>query len=261
MNVSALPIGDRVRIMWRQQFSAPPEPEDPFYIVGDLHGRFDLLFRMITLIENDAEDLGLTKPKIVFVGDYVDRGPQSDRVLALLVTLKSDPAWDITTLKGNHEEMLLNFLAAPTDTRSWLAHGGFETLMSYGLTSVTENSPNDLLMAGARELSDLMGDEVIEFLNALELSYTSGNIFVSHAGADPARPVNDQKEKSLVWGSSKFRSRPRRDGIWVAHGHFAETEASADFGRISVDTGAYYSNTLTAARLANGEISFLSVEV
>ena len=261
MNVSTIPIGDRVRTMWRQQFSAPPEPEDPFYVVGDLHGRFDLLFRMITLIEKDADSEGLTRPKIVFVGDYVDRGPQSDRVLSLLVTLKSDPAWDIITLRGNHEEMLLNFLDEPTNTRSWLAHGGYETLMSYGITTVTESSPNDQLTSGAAELANLMGDEVVDFLKGLDLSYTSGNIFVSHAGADPARPVTDQKDKSLVWGTAKFRSRPRRDGIWVAHGHFAETSASADNGRISVDTGAYYSNVLTAARLTDGDVNFLKVEV
>ena len=101
----------------------------------------------------------------------------------------------------------------------------------------------------------------MRFLETLDLSYRSGNILVTHAGADPTKGVDEQTPKALVWGSSKFRSRQRRDGIWVAHGHFAEAQASQEQGRISLDTGAYFSGKLTAARIEPGEITFLQVEV
>ena len=246
--------------MWRQQFSAPPEPETPLYVVGDIHGRFDLLFRMVGLIDNDIRNRGYVRPPIVFVGDYVDRGPQSDRVLSLLVSLKSDPSRNLVTLKGNHEDMLLKFLADPTETRGWLAHGGFETMVSYGVMNVTETASDDTLRDGADQLGRAMGPETLDFLRVLDLSFTSGNIFVTHAGADPSRGIDDQKPKSLVWGTSKFKSRVRRDGIWVAHGHFAEAEAYQEQGRISLDTGAYFSGRLTAARIVPGQIDFIAVE-
>ena len=247
--------------MWRQQFSSIPEPEKPTYIVGDIHGRFDLLFRMMARIDADVRANAYADHVIVFVGDYVDRGPQSDRVLSLVRTLKEEESRHVVTLKGNHEEMLLKFLATPTENRSWLAHGGFETLASYGITTTTENAPNLQLVEAANELGERMGSQTVAFLEDLDLSFQTGNLFVCHAGADPSREVESQKPKTLIWGSSKFKARPRRDGIWVAHGHFAEAAPSAENGRISTDTGAYFSNVLTAARVTNGDIAFISAEV
>lgn len=260
MSAPAVPIGVYIGIMWRQQFTAPPEPDTPLYVVGDIHGRFDLLFRMVGVIDGDIRARGYSRPPIIFVGDYVDRGPQSDRVLSLLVSLKSDPSRNLITLKGNHEDMLLKFLADPTETRGWLAHGGFETMASYGITRVTENASNETLVEGAADLGRAMGSDALDFLRILDLSYKSGNVFVTHAGADPTKNIDEQKPKTLVWGTSKFKTRLRRDGVWVVHGHFAEAEASKEHGRVSLDTGAYFSGKLTAARISPGEVEFMSVE-
>jgi len=107
----------------------------------------------------------------------------------------------------------------------------------------------------------MLGEEAIGFLEDLELSFQSGNIFVSHAGADPTLPLEQQTETNLIWGPENFTKRKRRDKIWVAHGHYAQSTPSIENGRISIDTGAYFSNQLTAARILPDEIKFMTAEL
>ena len=247
--------------MWRRQFTAEPEPEVPLYIIGDIHGRCDLLIRLIAMIDADAQSRHLRNHVLVFVGDYVDRGPQSALVLSLMLKLMSEPSRNVVALKGNHEALLLQFLGNPAMGQRWLKNGGFETLISYGISNVTEDTDLDRLAWASRQLREMMGEDTIGFLNRLELSYRSGNIFVSHAGADPKRDLDGQDEKTLVWGPVEFRKRIRKDKIWVAHGHYADPVPRAEDGRISVDTGAYFSDQLTAARILKKEIKFLTAEI
>lgn len=246
--------------MWQKQFSAKPEPETPLYVVGDIHGRCDLLIKLIALIDADAMSRDMNNHVIVFVGDFVDRGPQSSLVLSVMLNLMADTKRRVVALKGNHEEMLLSFLKDPTVGPRWLKHGGYETLTSYGIAHITENSSEERLALVRAQFSSAIGQETLNFLSNLDTSFLSGNIFVSHAGADPASPVTHQDEKSLIWGNEKFRRKARKDKMWVAHGHYAEAAPSIEGGRISIDTGAYFSNQLTAARILNDEIKFLTAE-
>lgn len=243
--------------MFRRKFTAAPDPDQPLYVIGDIHGRADLLGTLLDLIRDDISAHDLTNARRVFVGDYFDRGPQSRETLNLLMALaRSEPG--TIFLRGNHDYMLLKFLDNPETARSWLRHGGDETLASFGLPGLSEDSPDETLQNAARDLMTALTPAGLLFLHDLRTSTRSGNIFVAHAGADPARPTDQQDEHTLLWGVPAFRSRTRRDGIWVAHGHFADPEPHAADGRISVDTGAYFSDRLTAARIRPGSVGFLT---
>ena len=247
--------------MWQKQFNAKPNPNAPLYVIGDVHGRCDLLIRLISMIDADAEARRITNHIIVFVGDYIDRGPESALVLSVLQQLQGDPSRRVLALKGNHEHMLVRFLEDPSKGPRWLKNGGFETLLSYGITGVTEDSPIEDLTEASQKLTKAMGVETIQFLNDLELTFTSGNIFVCHAGGDPTQPLDKQGEKELLWGHPQFKKKTRKDKFWVVHGHYAESTPLIENGRISTDTGAYFSNQLTAARILNDEIKFMTAEL
>ena len=247
--------------MWQKQFNAKPEPAAPLYVIGDIHGRCDLLIRLITMIDADALERRLSDHTIIFVGDYVDRGPQSSLVLSLIQELKSDANRNVVALKGNHEHMLLAFLEDPAKGVRWIKHGGYETLASYGIANVNENSDDDKLAEAAAHFRETLGEDTIAFLNDLELSHQSGNVFVCHAGADPSLALDKQDPKSLIWGPPNYKKKKRKDKVWIAHGHYVESAPVIDNGRINVDTGAYFSNQLTAARILTDEIKFMTAEL
>lgn len=230
----------------------PPAPDRPLYVVGDIHGRADLLGALLDQIAAEAG----TDTDLVFVGDYTDRGPDSAAVLARLAS-GADLPGAATFLKGNHEVMLLAFLENPVGGRRWLDHGGVETLRSFDI-ALTSRSPDADLVAAGPAFRAALGPARVRFLQTLALQFRSGNVLVTHAGAEPRTPIDAQPEKTLLWGTPGFLKRRRKDGIWVAHGHYVRAAPSAAAGRISVDTGAYFSDHLTAAAIADGQVRFLS---
>ncbi len=220
-------------------------PDHPFYVVGDIHGRFDLLQALLRRLSPDIS--------VVCVGDYVDRGDQSAEVLRFLQKRQ-----DMTCLKGNHEEMLLQFLEQPwPDGARWLRNGGLQTLASFGVSPPVDLSDEKALRKSSAALRDEMGKDLVQWIRDLPLWYESGNVFVSHAGADPAKPVEDQDPRHLLWGHPAFLKQSRLDGVWVVHGHTIVNEAVIGRGRISVDTGAYATDRLTAVRIGKGEAESL----
>jgi serine/threonine protein phosphatase 1 len=229
-------------------FDAPLAPEQPLAVIGDVHGRDDLLGRLLGRLSEEAPD-----HVVVLVGDLVDRGDESAQVLR---RIEARP--DLLCLRGNHEEMCLNFLEEPVRAGpGWLLNGGLQTLASYGVGVVGPTRPEALL--GARDALRLaMGDGLIDWLRSRPLSWRSGNVVVTHAGADPLRPIADQEPRDLLWGNSRFGKVPRADGIWIVHGHRIQPEAHATDGRIAVDTGAYATGRLTAALIAPGDVRFMS---
>lgn len=235
----------------------PPEPEGLLYAVGDLHGRTDLLLALMERILDEAHDWN-GPPEIVFLGDYVDRGGGVRDLLDLLCEMRGWPEIRPVFLMGNHERMLLRFLGDPVRRRGWLRHGAEETLESYGLPTARPEGE-----AGLRELRDRLAVALGEhraFLEATRPSHLSGNLLCTHAGADPALPPGEQGERALLWGHPDFGAVPRRDGTWVAHGHVPVDLPSAEAGRIAVDTGAWFTGRLTAARVWAGSIGFLSTD-
>ncbi|WP_422077330.1 metallophosphoesterase [Vannielia sp.] len=218
-----------------------PAPETAFVAVGDIHGRDDLLVRMLERIEDEAAGL-----PIVFVGDYVDRGEASAAVLRRLKPMCDDGR--AICLRGNHEEMMLDF--ARGKYPRWLAYGGLQTLASFGLgADITETGGTGLEAAHADLHDALEADGLLAWLSDLPRHWQSGNVAVTHAGADPARPIAEQSN-SLTNGHPDFFSAPRPDGTWIVHGHYIRETHEIHPGRIAIDTGAYATGQLTAVVLA-----------
>lgn len=237
---------------------APIRPARPVYVIGDIHGCAGLAERLLEKIDLDIETTGLNNPHLVFVGDYIDRGEDSVGVLDLLMHLSASLPDNVTCLMGNHEKMLLDFLDRPEERGGrWLRNGGLQTLASFRVGGVAESASPERLVEARNDLRRAMPPETEAWLRALPLSWTSGNICVTHAGANPALPIGDQDRNTLLWGHRDFMKIPRPDALWIAHGHIVVDQPSARDGRISVDTGACYTGRLSAAAISYESVRFL----
>ncbi len=248
-------------------FERAPPPAARFldgrvgFAVGDIHGRADLLTEMIALLEERAEtehrDGG--EPIVVFLGDYVDRGPNSPAVIDLL--LQGRPhGYRRHCLKGNHEQSMLEFMDSPLENRAWVLQGGAETLVSYGVQpppSVAAEDDDWLGVAAA--LKARVPQAHLDFLNGLERYVAYGDYAFVHAGVDAARTLEEQTDEDLYWIRDRFIASKRRFSHRVVHGHTPVDRPYIDQRRIAVDTGAYASGTLTAARFEGEGVAFLSV--
>ncbi len=237
------------------KFDAPLAPDVPFYAVGDIHGCDSLLEKLFERFAQEAHPTA----RLVCVGDYVDRGEESAQVLKRLHAMQTGSGGMMVCLMGNHERMLLEFLDNPTKYGvRWLRNGGLQTLASYRLPAVAESAGEAAWQDLRDRLKDQIGDEIENWLRSLPLHWQTGNVAVTHAGADPQLPIAGQDEKSLIWGRSTFFEEVRRDGIWVAHGHVITREAKAENGRIPLDTGAYATGRLTAALIEPDKLTYMS---
>jgi serine/threonine protein phosphatase 1 len=250
-----------------RMFERAPPPAARFpdgrvgFAVGDVHGRADLLTEMLSLLEERAEadrrDGG--EPIVVFLGDYVDRGPNSPAVIDLL--LQGRPhGYRRHCLKGNHEQSMLMFMEAPLENRAWLLQGGAETLVSYGVQPPPPVAAQDEDWLGvAAALKARVPQAHLDFLKGLERYVAYGDYAFVHAGVDAARTLEDQTDDDLYWIRDRFIASKRRFSHRVVHGHTPVDRPYIDQRRIAVDTGAYASGTLTAARFEGADVAFLSV--
>lgn len=226
-------------------------PDTSFYAVGDIHGRLDLLQTLLSQLDDDCP--------VVFVGDYVDRGDYSAQVLRQLRHLTDTSDGRVVCLLGNHEDMLLRFLEAPERAgRLWLTNGGLQTLASFGVGAIPMLPTGDDAARAATQLRAAMGEEFLTWLANLPLTWASGNVTVVHAALDPRCPTGKQQRKTCLWGHPQFRKQSRRDGQWVVHGHTIVDEPRISGGVISIDTGAFATDHLTAARISKGGVHFTS---
>lgn len=242
-------------------YSTVPRVDGALYAVGDVHGRLDLLEEMTDRILRDSLRLELdegARPVLAFVGDLIDRGPDTSGVLEFLLAIRTWPEFRTVLVMGNHEMMLLEFLRDPVQGRRWIRFGGYETLVSYGLRRLGDPEDPDDLRAVARELRDIMGRH-LDLLETMLPAYRIGNVLVTHAGADPAMPADAQPPQVLAWGCDEFQRVRREDGIWVVYGHQIVSSPSLRNGRIAIDTGAYTTGELTALRLIGDMGGFISV--
>lgn len=234
-------------------FTAPVAPDTPFHVIGDVHGRLDLLERLITKIESDG-----FAPDLVFVGDYIDRGEDSAGVLRFVHELCQRDDLRVTCLQGNHEDMLLKFLEDPAERGArWLRYGGLQALSSFGVGGISDGSSPAAMVNARDALRDAMGPDLIDWLSGLDIRWHNGNVAVVHAAADPAVAMADQEPRTLKWGHRDFMSVPRSDDVWVVHGHTIVDQPTQEDGRIAVDTGAFATGRLTAAYIEPGNVSFL----
>ena len=227
----------RLRRLLGTSPTPPPAPDAPFTVLGDVHGRDDLLARAL---ERAAHP-------VVCVGDVVDRGPGSAAVLDQLAGRA-----DIVCLMGNHEEMMLDFLDAVPGSERWPRHGGAATLESFGVA--VPEADADAAPARAA-LARAMGPALLDWLRARPSSWRSGNMAVTHAGADPDLPIEAQSDAVLRWGHPGF-GRRRRDGLWVLRGHVVVAAPVIRHSSVSIDTGAWATDRLTMAHVRAGDVTF-----
>lgn len=225
------------------------------YAVGDIHGRLDLLDRLLARITADQETDPAPAPALVFLGDYVDRGTDSAGVLARLA---GDPmpgavaGMTCRFIKGNHDEMMLRFLAGQDDGWHWLTNGGGATLASYGVAA--SGPPEDMRHALAAALPAAHRG----FLETLESHVRIGGYFLTHAGVRPGVALEDQSPDDLMWIRDAFLGSDADFGAVVVHGHTPMPAPVSRANRIGVDTGAWMSGTLTAAVLEGHKRRFLN---
>lgn len=240
----------------------PPDPAVPpgqiIYTIGDIHGEADLLRRLLERLRQDmAERPGLAATAI-FLGDYVDRGPDSRGVLDLLL---SDPLPGAKRrfLRGNHEQTMMEFLVDPLAAADWLRFGGIETLGSYGVRA----PPGPLEPARLRQLAAGLAERLppahLSFLRETALMAAVGDYAFVHAGIRPGVALNQQKPDDLLWIRDGFLDRPFPTSHVIVHGHTITDEPELLAHRIGLDTGAYASGILTAIALEGTERRILQV--
>ncbi|MGV6801572.1 MAG: metallophosphoesterase family protein [bacterium] len=246
-----------------------PEKGVRLYVVGDIHGRNDLLNLLLSEIYRDqgrqdgiyatfaAQQSENTPPihnQLIFLGDYVDRGAESCGVIDTLLALQARFP-DTIFLRGNHEQAMLDFLADPDAMASWLEWGGDTTLESYGIQSVARRSPLDL----RNELAEKLPSAHFDFLMDLKNYYQSGDYIFVHAGLRAGVPLEEQSERDLLWIRGQFfDSGPVPWGHnCIVHGHTPEEIPVNESWRINIDTGAFWTGQLTALALEGRQRRFL----
>ncbi len=239
----------------RQETPPRPAPAERIYAVGDIHGRLDLLRALYARIEADAQQAP-GRCSLVFLGDYVDRGPDSAGVIEFLSS-RIDPALNAVFLKGNHEDLWRRFLDEPELGPGWFDTGGVMTVVSYGIREGLAGRAADFAAIAAR-LRQAMPAEHHAFLDGLGHSHRSGDYVFAHAGIRPRVPVERQDPADLMWIRREFLGAEGFDGLCVVHGHSQVTEAANLPHRVGIDTGAYHSGRLTCVVLDGEERRFLS---
>jgi serine/threonine protein phosphatase 1 len=224
------------------------------YAIGDVHGRADLLEQVLARIDADLASRPASDAIQIFLGDYIDRGPQSRQVLDRLIgrgrTRKS------VFLKGNHETYIGAFLKNPLMLTDWRRLGGMDTLLSYGLTPPVGMSPS--AYAGlAATFAEALPANHRQFLGALRPSFTLGDFFFVHAGVRPGIALQQQREDDLLWIRDDFLLHEGRFEKIIVHGHTPVQQPDIRHNRINIDTGAYATGRLTCLRLEGETVSFL----
>lgn len=221
-------------------------PEEDLAVIGDVHGMLRPFEQLLERLESEAP-----RARIICVGDLIDRGEESADVLRLTYNRRDR----VTVLLGNHEEMVLRFLDEPElEGERWLRNGGLQTLASF---SLARPRPGQVVALRDR-LREELGAPMESWLRRLPRSLASGNVLVTHAGADPWLPVSQQPAQALTWGHPDCGRRRRTDGIWVVRGHTIVSAPEVVEGVISVDTGAFAGGGLSAALISQGSVHFLS---
>jgi serine/threonine protein phosphatase 1 len=199
------------------------------FVVGDVHGCLDELEHLLGALAPEADDL------VVFLGDYIYRGPASKEVISRLLRLRHEGP-QCVFLKGNHEDMFLSFMGFPGKYgESFLYNGGDTTLRSYGLQR-----------RAAHEIAQYLPPDHLEFLRTLQMHYVIDDFLCVHAGLNPLRPLAEQADEDLLWIRGAFIQHPHALRHTVLFGHTPRREVLIDLPyKIGLDTGLVYGNRLS----------------
>ncbi|HEX5238303.1 MAG TPA: metallophosphoesterase family protein [Sphingomicrobium sp.] len=225
------------------------------YVVGDIHGRLDLLEAILSKIHRDLGRRHARKTLLVFVGDLIDRGPNSAQVIERLRTYRREGVRPVFLL-GNHEEVLLRILKGDSELISkWRWFGGSECLQSYGAdpASLTGLSGEQALAV----VRNAIPASHVEFLESFDDSLRFGDFLLVHAGIRPGIEIEQQRQTDLRWIREPFLFDDTDHGFVVVHGHTITQRVDVRSNRIGIDTGAYRTGVLTALAIENSRTWFL----
>jgi serine/threonine protein phosphatase 1 len=242
--------------MTRPRASAAVPEGCRVYAVGDIHGRLDLLENLLAQIEDDDRRREGAETTLIFLGDLVDRGPDSCGVVERLYRLREERP-GTRFIAGNHEEVFLR--AARGDvraTRFLVRIGGKPTIFSYG---ISEAEYSGLCFEALTDrLKTAVPQHHVTFLASFEDRMEIGDYLFVHAGMRPGVPIEEQSAEDLRWIRREFLDCAHDFGKVVVHGHTVTEEVEIRPNRIGIDTGAYESGRLTALALEGGDRWFLS---
>jgi serine/threonine protein phosphatase 1 len=219
------------------------------YAIGDIHGCLD---RLVSLHEQIAEDIAerpVDQVTLVHLGDYVDRGTDSAQVIDWLIDGPPVPTDTVVNLMGNHEHMMLAALdGADRDApMHWLANGGADSLMSWG---IQRSAPPSTWVAHIPEAH-------LTFLRELDINHRIGPYLFVHAGVKPGVPLDQQTRHDMMWIRDPFLTSKADFGAIVVHGHTPKRAPIVMPNRIAIDTGAVLGGALTAVMLEDDRLAFL----
>lgn len=230
------------------------------YAIGDIHGRLDKLLPLEGMIETDAAARAARRRVLVYLGDYIDRGPASQGVIEHL-SLQRLTGFEVVHLAGNHERMMLDFLEDAENAGPWFANGGLPTMESYGLPVGDRKAltqPDILRLQDGLRM--LLPSRHRTFLRNLRFQHREGDFLFVHAGIRPGVPIDEQKEEDLLWIRQPFLGSNTDHGCVVVHGHTVTEEPEFRPNRIGIDTGAYASGVLTALVIEGGQVGVLQTD-
>jgi serine/threonine protein phosphatase 1 len=225
-----------------------------FYAVGDVHGRLDLLERVNEQIDADLAKRPCGRSVRVFLGDYIDRGPDSQGVIEYLIKLEQ--RCDSVLILGNHETFVLEFIRNPGILSTWRNLGGIETLISYGLRPPRNPSTGDQLRL-ADEFKQAIPSAHLDFIRRLRPCFAFDDIFFVHAGVRPGVPLGGQSVSDLCWIRDEFLEHSGLFEKLIVHGHTPVRAPDVRSNRINIDTGAYATGRLTCLWIEGNRMDFL----
>lgn len=228
------------------------------YCIGDVHGCYDLLLKLMAQIKDDAADFS-GHIIIIYLGDFIDRGRFSKEVVDFILNDKVEKV-DYIYLRGNHEQTLLDFLQEETVGRSWLAYGGLATLASYNVHLTKIPSKIDDFISLQRQLRDNLPASHYRFFSETRLYYAIGEYFFVHAGINPFYSLAKQKPEEMLWIRDEFLNFNRAYEKIIVHGHTIVDTPKLFAHRIGIDTGAFASGILTCLVLQANQQRLIQTE-
>lgn len=246
------------RLFRKTEAPRPPAalpPGERVYAIGDIHGNLDLLQELVRNIDADNAARGAARTTIIFLGDLVDRGPDSAGVVEAAMALANSDAPGspkVRFLKGNHEEVFERAASGDEKAlRHFIRMGGRETILSY---PIAEADYNHLDVAELKErLLTLIPRTHVDFIARFEDSIVIGDYAFVHAGVRPGVPMNEQRKGDLRWIREGFVNDNSAHEKMIVHGHTIFEDVDIQPNRIGVDTGAYRTGKLSALGLEGTE--------
>ena len=219
----------------------------PIYAVGDVHGCYRELLAAEAKVQADCRAAG--KAIVVYLGDYIDRGPNSSLVLDHLSRDDHHDGLVRIPLCGNHDDAFLNFIRDPASSMAWLEFGGDATLHSYGI-----DAAYTLRHGGPKSLATIMSDTIprrhIAFLEDLPICLQTANYVFVHAGLKPGLPLDEQNDEDLMWIREPFLTSGPALSVTVIHGHTPVVDPQFGKNRIGIDTACFATGRLTVLKVS-----------